>query len=322
MKCWLWGFLLLIHFSVHAGEKPHQYIFYQPWLSHQNVSASSWRGMGQDLRTQGYTHMIFQWSQYGQTKFWDRSENSILQRVIQATSPKALDFIFGLYLGDDYYAKLGESDRVLSKYLAHSRSLAIQNAREIMQQSPRGVAGWYLPEEIDDLNWRSPARQKILRAHLLALSSELKALAPQVPIYASVFFGGNTPPTKFGQQINALIKATGIVVLVQDGLGTGRMSASQTQRYLRNFTAQLPRQHWHGLLETFDTLRVGMVDYFCLTQPKALESRKELWLAATKKTPKAVFSINQLVPSQLNQLECAKAKNRVVDNRHESVLTL
>ncbi len=215
MNKWYLSILLWVHLTSHAaGAAAEKFIFYQPWLSHQQVSAATWNEMGQDLRAQGYTHVIFQWSQYGQNQFWGADKSSLLQRVVQTPGPKAIQYIFGLYLGEDYYAKLGQSDQALSQYLAQSRQFALQNARKIMQQSPRAVAGWYLPEEIDDLNWRTPARQKLLQAHFLALSKELKAIAPNTQIYASAFFGGHTPPADFAKQMNTLLRTTGMILLV------------------------------------------------------------------------------------------------------------
>jgi hypothetical protein len=65
-----------------------------------------------------------------------------------------------------------------------------------MRQQP-AFAGWYLPEEIDDINWRIPeARRKLLR-HLGRVSASLRKLTPGAGIAISTFSNARMSPAQF-----------------------------------------------------------------------------------------------------------------------------
>ena len=92
-------------------------------------------------------------------------------------------------------------------------------------------AGWYLPQEIDDSTWRG--REEILRAHLVASAAALRRLTPGRPIAIAPFFTGALEPEAHARFWDAILAEPSVdVVMLQDGVGSGRATAEMAAAYL------------------------------------------------------------------------------------------
>lgn len=93
--------------------------------------------------------------------------------------------------------------------------------------------GWYIPQEIEDETWSAPARRRALRDYLARTAQALHALAPGRLVMIAPFFSGSLDPEAYAAWSREVIAATGIdVVILQDGVGTGRATAELAGRYL------------------------------------------------------------------------------------------
>lgn len=281
-----------------------KFLIYQPWESHNTIDETIWANLGKDLNKLGYTHVIFQWGQYGDFSFWPDKGGGFLNRITNVHGTGKLKFIFGLYIGDDYYHKLGATDDQLEAYLAKSRELTLVNAKEIVRQK-KNINGWYLPEEVDDYNWRTAKRQRLLFQHFSILATSLEVLKPNTPIYASAFFGGTTMAQTFARQLTEISTATKINWLIQDGLGTNRMTENETAEYLKKMAKHLPPTKWRGILEIF-TIKKNEdgSSLFCRANQQEIKKRIKIWKHSTTRIPSVIFSGNQLASQYLNQSKC------------------
>ena len=94
-------------------------------------------------------------------------------------------------------------------------------------------AGWYLPQEIDDSTWSRPGAAERLRAHLARTATALRQLAPGRPIAIAPFFTGALEPEPHARFWDALLADGSVdILMLQDGVGTGRATAAIAGSYL------------------------------------------------------------------------------------------
>ena len=274
-------------------------IIWQPWARHGELDEAGWQALGRELVRQNYTHVLLQWSSYGSYEFWPRQQQmGWLASGLQHWRGTGLKLVAGLHMAEDYYGALQQSDAALRAHLAATRTRSLAQARQIVQRPPPlEVEGWYLPQEIDDLNWRSPGRQRMLRTFLSAMTGGIASLAPGMdaaPVYASAFFSGASTPREFARMLLNMHRASGVIWLVQDGLGTGRLSEERTAEYLREIARALPPAAWRGLLESFDEVRAeGQPPRFEPSDEATIARRADLWCASTGRQASVMFSLNQ-----------------------------
>ena len=241
--------------------------------------------------------LVLQWSRHGSNDYWPKSGAGWLQGALQDAAP--LYLIHGLYLDDRYDAALRGSDQKLSLLLQNSRQQSVKQAKHLLQAMPNGLRAWYLPEEIDDLNWQTPQRQKLLVEHLLALRQSLGAVKKGLPIHMSAYFGGHGSAQVFAAFLRTVHEQTGIVWILQDGQGVIRSPAPDTLHYLRVIHETLPAQAWIGLIEAFDERQVQGQTQYCPASANELRARQAVWCLATGRAAQAVFSLSQLHPEIL-----------------------
>ena len=94
-------------------------------------------------------------------------------------------------------------------------------------------AGWYLPGEIDDETWQSPARTRALADHLAGRRPPC-ARWPRASGGGGPFFTGRLDPEAHARWWGELMAGRPFDVLaLQDGVGTGRVTPARAAAYLR-----------------------------------------------------------------------------------------
>ncbi|MFZ4288082.1 DUF4434 domain-containing protein [Variovorax sp. HJSM1_2] len=274
-------------------------IIWQPWASHAALDERGWKRLGELARREGYSRVLLQWSRYGSTDFWPLEGRRWLQAGMAHWREQQLRLIVGLDMGEDYYRVLQQSDDALRAHMAGSLGRSVDLMRRLaLQPPPLVVDGWYVPQEIDDLNWRHPARERLLRAYLAsvcdALTREGRGQAGAPVVYASAFFSGASPPGEFAGMLSRLHRETGVIWIVQDGLGTSRLSEARTAAYLRAIAQALPTESWEGILEVFDQHQPkGQAPTFDPSAEATIFRRQAIWRNSIGREPGMTFSLNQ-----------------------------
>ncbi|MCB5195302.1 DUF4434 domain-containing protein [Deefgea salmonis] len=270
-------------------------IILQPWQSQSEVTPANARRINRQLDAQGFGIVLLQWSRNGQAEFWPSDGSGWLQNRLLRDGRRS--YIMGLYSDPGFFKALHLPDNELDAYLSVLREFSLAEAKKIITQSKVTIVGWYLPEEIDDLNWRTPERQAMLVRHYQAISRDLKVLRPDLPVYASSFFGGFSTPKEYAAMLRSLQQQTGIQWMVQGGQGVLRKPQPATAAYLKAVNAALPRQQWSGILEVFTEKNSPKAQRFCPALLSEIQKRKVVWCAATGASPAVYFSLNQLSES-------------------------
>ncbi|WP_297572907.1 DUF4434 domain-containing protein [uncultured Deefgea sp.] len=298
---WIWAVSTLVLsaelLASSCQEPAVKTVILQPWQSQSEVTPANARRINRQLDAQGFGIVLLQWSRSGQAEFWPSDGSGWLHNRLLLNGHRS--YIMGLYSDPSFFKALDLPDNKLEAYLSGLRELSLAEAKKIIVQSKVKIIGWYLPEEIDDLNWRTPARQAMLMRHYQAISRDLKALRPDLPVYASSFFGGFSPPKEYAEMLRSLQQQTGIQWMVQGGQGVLRKPQPATASYLSAVNAALPRQQWSGILEVFTEQDSAKAQRFCPANVSEVQQRKAVWCAATGYSPTVYFSLNQLSESML-----------------------
>jgi len=94
--------------------------------------------------------------------------------------------------------------------------------------------GWYISEEIDDINWRSFESQQVLFHYLEKLTKHLRVLTPDKQVALSGFSNGALSPDSFQTfWSELLVRANVDTVLFQDGIGVNKLQLDNLHHYLK-----------------------------------------------------------------------------------------
>jgi len=154
---------------------------------------------------------------------YDRGSQRPVAALLAAAETVGMDVYLGLY--HDTHPTLGRVAHPLDDPPA-ARALAQ------LCTSSSACAGWYISREIDDTTWSTPARTRAMRGHLSRTAAALRELAPGRPITLAPFFTGALPPDAYARWwLDVLEPGVIDVVMLQDGVGTGRATAESARDY-------------------------------------------------------------------------------------------
>ncbi len=225
---------------------PVKGIFYQPWQSDLTLTRLEWEKRMVMLRAVGLNTLYLQWLQYGDIDFLNaqlKNGGPFVQTILDTAAKEKIGVCVGLYADPGFFHSLNFSTADLDHYLLKLREKSLRTATTFHARYGRHPAfqGWYLPEEIDDLNWQSAPRRKLLKAHIRSLEQALKSMGGAKPVAFSTFFSGALSPEAFARFCQELLDASGCFILVQDGLG-GRMDISTTRKYHESLRRKISKQ--------------------------------------------------------------------------------
>ena len=229
MRHWITGLALILLGAVLPAQGS-QGIFYQPQLRDAALGEARWDEIVAQVKREGFDTLIVQWTRYGDA-FAKPEEQAWLAARLKRAQAAGLTLILGLYSDPGFFQRQDQSAGYLVRYLQGLERLNLAQAREWQARIGKGrIAGWYLPAEIDDLNWRDPERQGLLAGHIERSVAALNALGDQ-PVYISSFFTGKMSPQAYRELLTRL-GDPGVSLMVQDGSGTGVLSVAERELYL------------------------------------------------------------------------------------------
>jgi len=206
-------------------------VFYQPQNRDAGTPAQAWAEMFGTLKADGADTLIVQWTRFGDEQFG--GADGWLDQAMRIAMDKDLVVIIGLYWDPEFFSWAGDKDDAVSARLDNyaQESLRLAERWQALTITPH-FGGWYVPAELDDLNWRSPEKRRLLRAVLQTLQRRLRTGSSSPPLMITAFFGGHSGPSAFAQWLHE-IGDSGWLVWLQDGSGVDHgMSALERRAYL------------------------------------------------------------------------------------------
>jgi len=215
--------------------------------------ASAWAADFKGMQKMGVDTLIVQWSaQTGIAYFSTENEAYTEQydtvgRLLDAAAKADLTVYLGLHHDTGYWKQITARDRVIKDYfyVRTAQNIAVQ--KDLLERFADAPAwkGYYIPDEIDDLNWRSPERSGLMKRYLRQVTKHLRMNDAERDIIVSAFYRLRTAPKVFADNLKDLTEEADLAaVIVQDGLGDG-IPWKYAERYVPEYYGALAKV-WEG----------------------------------------------------------------------------
>jgi hypothetical protein len=219
-----------------------------------------WDSFFQQAHKLNIKHFIIQWAAYGDVLFYEKNNpQSLLGRIIQAAEKEKIKLTIGLRYDPKFWSALEGNESQLQDYLENRYQQQLQllpglvNLINEIDPQAKTVIGWYISDEIDDLNWQTESRRIMLNNYLGRLIQLLKK-EKNLPISISTYSTGKTPFSQVAGLYQFLFNIPGLdKVLFQDSIGTNNLNLFSLEIYLLAIQLQVKeyREHFGIITELF-----------------------------------------------------------------------
>lgn len=243
----LWFMVLTAAGAATAADLPSPSVrpvlngtFIQLLAEHNSWSRERWQKLFHSFEALGLTQIVVQWSQHDQLPFYGDVESqqtpSAIGTILELAQSRGIEVYLGLAADSRYWEAIQRPAAGQEEYLRRLRWKSERVARELAALAGRyrSFKGWYIVEEIDDLNWRPPASRQALYRHLKQLSSFLKTLTPGGQVLLSAFCQARMDPEAYREFWRDLLRESSVdLLLFQDGAGVGKLPRDLLPLYLK-----------------------------------------------------------------------------------------
>jgi hypothetical protein len=213
---------------------------------------AAWRSLFADYQKLGVKKLIIQWSVYEHKAFYASKhfasfETKPLETILTLADAADLRVLVGLSHDPHYWINIQDQDKraYLLDRLRKNTKVAAELATLVSQH--KSFAGWYISEEIDDINWQTPVARDALASYLQQTSAFLRVVSPpRTAIGISGFANAKTPPKEleaFWSDLLGRVRALDRIYF-QDGIGVGKLDLKNLDRYyqaIKNATTKAGR---------------------------------------------------------------------------------
>jgi hypothetical protein len=220
-----------------------------------------WRTLFDGFHKLQIRNLIVQWAVYDQLAFY-RSQRfetipaAPLETILALADDAGIRVMIGLSHDSAYWERISKNDK--RSYLIErlSRNMAVAAELSPLASAHPSFAGWYISEEVDDINWRQTDDREALFSYLRQMSVFLRVKNPRAKIGVSGFANAETPPSEVQTFWLELLTRAGALdrVYFQDGVGVGKLHLNNLGDYyqaIKNAT-QATRREFAPVIEVFE----------------------------------------------------------------------
>ena len=237
--------ILLCTHAVAGDQRPAsaarlQGTFLQLTAAHGDWQPADWTKLFGYFKELRLTQLVIQWTVYDDLAFFPAPEyqqvaQPPLPTIMQLADAAGLKVWVGLAHYPGFWEKIRRDPKLVEIYLrrVRLRDEAIAGRLAPQLRNHPSFRGWYIPEEVDDVNWQEAPAQEVLFAFLRDLTAFLHKLTPGATVAVSGFANGRTDPKTFGRFWQSLLGVSAIdTVFFQDGIGAGKLKLDELTLYL------------------------------------------------------------------------------------------
>lgn len=205
---------------------------------HARWNELEWRGLFDHLVQLQVGYVVVQWSAIDRRAFYRAAPNPPgpdlpLESIMRMADASGMLVLVGLSHDPAYWRRIQQADKraYLAERLRVNRLVSAE-VRGIVA-SHASFSGWYISEEIDDVNWTDPAERVWLFRYVEELSSHLRMLTPSAHVGLSGFANRHTAPQALRDfWIDLLARAPVIdQIYFQDGIGVDKLTLAELPQY-------------------------------------------------------------------------------------------
>jgi hypothetical protein len=279
-------------------------IFLQPGADNLARDEAYWLTLFQKLRKENIDTLFLQWSAENGRVFADlelenHEKTPFLERIFQAARKAGIKVFLGLYQETTYWQQIPAPLDVLENFFylrVAANERLLEQLHKKFGQEP-ALAGYYLPDEIDDLNWRTPDRIGYYNQYLKLMVERVRAYDPQRPVAISAFFRSRTAPRLFSENLKAILKDSGVnLLLLQDGAGEGNPGEAYRAWYFEALREQIGGETVLGAVIEIFSRTTSEGEPFKAVPASSARVQSQLTLARKFFRTLVVFSLDYLEP--------------------------
>src|SRR5437867_731071 len=234
--------LVLAAPTAHASAAPPprlQGTFIQLTRANADWDEARWEQLFGRFRDMGLSEVVVQWSAFDDLAFYSSATLPSTPRAPIATILGLADrmgivVFLGLAHDSSYWSQIQRDPALVGVYLRRLQLRAQKVASELAPEARKhpSFAGWYLPQEIDDVNWSTARARELLVHHVRHLRETLHALSPAASFAVSGFSNGRMDPEGLASLWKDLATKGGVDRLMfQDGVGAGKLAIDDLEPY-------------------------------------------------------------------------------------------
>ena len=243
-----------------AGSEPRfGSTFLQLLQEHSQWTPAQWNALFDSLHELGIRRVILQWSQSDGIHFSaPESPAPPLKLLLDSAAAHGVSILVGLAHDPGYWRAISQPLDKVTAYLSAREAQAIRAAGEVatVASGHEAFGGWFLTDEIDDINWRSRETSQLLFAYLRRVADFFHAAAPGLPVAISGFCNGIANAGDLRDFWSALLGAVPVIniLMFQDGVGAHKLTVSNLAPYFAavRAAAQAARVKMWAVVELFD----------------------------------------------------------------------
>lgn len=281
-------------------------VFFQPWENELENNTYNWNDIFKHLAQENINQITLQWSQYGdQDLLENQTDGNLIETMIFFAKKYQIKIVFGLYHDPEYFKRISQDNLNLPRYLNSLKKKSLNIARQIISKydDENIIAGFYIPQEIDDLNWQTNDKVKALSLYISSINLELNKISKNQPLYISGFYNQHTAIKKYVSMWNEIIQNNkSIKVLIQNGVGANDIPQSICLDYFDQFYSQLPRNQWGIIAELFTRSKKSN-HQFIVGDSQEIKEDIEQYENKYKEIPISLFSLSYLIENNYRILD-------------------
>ncbi len=186
-----------------------------------------WEDQFQSMKDACLDKLVIQYGVYENNAWYTPSSlgyvaytNPTLGRIFAAAQIKGIDIYLGLYFDETWNSSDKTQSSTYSSLLTKQQQVT-DELWDLFSGNTR-FKGWYIPQEINDLEWQSTGNQSLLASYLQSVASYAKGKDNSKKVLIAPFFGPNRPADNLQSWWETTLEtATDVdIVYVQDGVGT------------------------------------------------------------------------------------------------------
>lgn len=206
--------------------------FLQPWARHLDWRGADWEALLDAVAGLGCEEVILQWCRYDDVDY-----GPLVPVLLEQARRRRMRLSIGLPYESAWWERVAaDAAAALEAVVRRARLFAGGAEARLWRRHP-AFASWYLPEELDDDHWLPVPRRRMLAEALDRLAGLLRPLA------AGGFTNRNHTAAEvaaFWQELAAKKRLER--VLIQDGIGAGKMTPGAWPAYLEALRARLGKR--------------------------------------------------------------------------------
>ena len=203
--------------------RPFEATFFQIWAGHLELSRDAWDARLVAIQQLGCRELILQWIRLDKVSGAWEMPASLLEWLLDRAAQLGMGVRIGLPYDGRWWEALGvDDDAALAGFLMETQLSSTQYMRDMPWASHAAFRGWYVPYEIEQYSWRTPARCGLLLSWLGVLASASTASTPHT-LAISTYFSQLKTEMRLESLWASILDKVNLRVMIQDGVGVAGM---------------------------------------------------------------------------------------------------